>query len=158
MVGDVVVTIENEVMSVDGDMVEVEGDAAVLVAAMSTTEDIEDEVEGEGEDDNDEIEDKGVDVSINVEDDNKEKDVLSVEEKVLAEGNIEDVRRLISIDDDISLLLDTGVMTVDVTVEANIEIFCTVVSDNVLKPFLEKRYMKRNSHNSKISSIFYIAI
>ena len=84
--------------------------------------------------------DNGVEGESEVRGDSEDDDNTDIVENTLEEvsrgGNIEDDGTLLSIDDDTSLLLVT---TVDVTVRAIIGIFCTVVSEEVLKSFLEKK-------------------
>lgn len=98
----------------------------------------EEEVEGEDESD----------VADDSEDDSEgdSTDIVEVTLNEVSKENIEDDGTL-SIDDDTSILLDTGGTTVDVTVGAIIGISCTVVSEDALKLFLEKRNKNSNEIN-----------
>ena len=79
---------------------------------------------------------------------------VDIEDTMEVEGINEDEKKL-SIEDT-SLLLGTGVVTVVVTIGISIELFDTVINDEVLKPFLMekiKHYTKHHDNKKRIKPI-----
>ena len=131
---------KGELETGDEEMASIEDDEIEVMIVVAITS-----VGKEGEENKEVLKEKEVVDSIGDED-------IVIREDTTEVVNINDDEKL-SIEDT-SLLLGTGVVTVVVTIGISIELFDTVINDEVLKPFL----MEKKRHHTNTMTIVKIKI